>query len=130
MKRAVIFASALLVFSTGLYAQSALIGKYSGTLKAPDNRNTDRGWEIVIKITSAENGKLAGTILSNPSSTYCLGSRSAGGTYDGNRVKLAVLEEGAIQGCGKLIFEGVAEGNKLIGKIPFNGAPREITLSK
>ena len=52
------------------------------------------------------------------------------GTYEGNSVKFIETEKARMQGCDPLMFEGAADGNKLVGKMFFNGALRDTTLSK
>ena len=132
MKLAMMFASALLLCVTGVYAQSTLVGKYSGSITGEDMQHRTRQFGITIEITSAENGQLKGTIL-NQGGRACRDAVPAEGAYEGNKVKFAMLEGprgGEVQGCGKLAFEGVAEGTKLVGKMGFQGTPREVTLSK
>jgi hypothetical protein len=129
MKLARIAGAILFICSTCLYAQEALVGKYIGSLTAPNQKQVNVQFGITIEITSAENGKLKGTI-SNQSSRPCKSDLPAEGTYEGSNVKIAVVEAGLPQGCGALKFEGVAEGNKLVGKMPFQGAPRDLVVSK
>ena len=132
MKLAMMFASALLLCATGVYAQSTLAGKYSGSIAGEDSRHRHKQFGITIEITSAENGQLKGTIF-NQGVRACRDAVPAEGVYEGNKVKFAMVAlplGGEVQGCGKLAFEGVAEGNELVGKMGFQGTPREVTLSK
>lgn len=130
MKFAVMVGSILFIFSTCLYAQQSLVGKYSGSLTAPDGRGNPRQQGISIEITSAENGSLKGTITNAPT-VPCYGTYAMEGTYDGNKVILAAVEAASTtRGCVPLRFQGVAEGNRLVGKMPWNGAPRDLTVSK
>ncbi len=129
MKLGVIAGSLLFVCSTCLYAQQALVGKYDGSLTAAVGGRGDKSFGISIEITSAEDGKLKGTI-SNQSSPSCRGKLAAEGTYEGSKIKIGMVEADLPQGCSALKFEGVAEGDKLVGKMPFSGAPRDLTVSK
>src|SRR3954467_2247275 len=96
VKLARIVGSLLFICSSCLYAQQALVGKYTGSLSAPNNRNVEMQFGITIEITSAENGKLVGKI-SNQSARACNSSLPAEGTYEGNNIKLAVVEGGLPQ---------------------------------
>ena len=131
MKLAMIFALTLLVCSAG-YAQSGLVGKYSGSLLAPGtvSSNRERTFPILIEINAADSGKLKGSITSYNDPTCGRNSREAEGSYEGNGVKFAQTEKARIPGCDPLTFEGVAEGNKFVGKVFLNGVLRDITLSK
>ena len=122
--------STLMVFAPGLHAQSELVGKYSGSLSAVDFRGRDKSYGISVEITSAENGRLAGT-LTNEGSRGCPGKSAMAGTYEGNKVTFATVKgDDKNQGCGVQRFEGVADGGKLVGKMPHNGAPHDVQLSK
>jgi hypothetical protein len=106
------------------------VGTYTGSVTGRNSRTGfDQQFGITIEIAGAENGKLKGTI-SNLSSRLCRGSLAAEGTYEGSKVGIAMVEGGLPQGCGALKFEGVAEGNKLVGKMYFDGALRDLVVSK
>jgi hypothetical protein len=132
MKTAVILGSVLLLCSTGLHAQTVQAGKYSGTLKAFNNRRLGPATfelPIVIDINGVDNGKLKGTIHSPKNGDCGSKPQAAEGTYDGSNLKIRSVEA-LVRGCDELTFKGVAEGSRLVGTMPLNGAPWDITLSK
>ena len=83
---------------------------------------------ISVDITGAENGALKGTITSG--GRDCAGNFPIEGTYEGNNLKFKMTGRGRVAGCGDLAFEGVAEGDKVVGKIVWQGGPRDIRFSK
>ena len=129
MKLAIVTGSILFVCSALAYAQEALVGKYTGSMAATAAHGGNVVQVgIVIDITSAENGRLKGTIT-NTGQT-CGGTFPMEGGYRDNSLKFAMLEGGGVQGCRPLRFVGAAEGNKLVGKFSWAGGMQDAVFSK
>ena len=83
---------------------------------------------MAVEITSAENGVLKGILVNGGQN--CTGTYPVEGTYEGNSLKFKMTGPGRLADCGDSHFEGVAEGNKLVGKIYFNDSMRDVSFSK
>lgn len=95
------------------YADQGLVGTYKGsfTVKTMGGRG-DATHPLILSITGAENGKLAGKLEQGGN---CRGEYPIEGTYQGNRLEITT-GEGAIRGCGKAKLVLNAETNKLVGR--------------
>jgi hypothetical protein len=125
MKLAVTTGLILLLGSTCLHAQQALVGTYNGTFTAKI-RSSSAEIQVGLKleITSAENGALKGTLI-NYGTAGCGGQYKLEGTYQDDKLQLTSDKGGRAGDC-TLQFQLTAEGNKLVGKM----GPNDVTLSK
>jgi hypothetical protein len=134
MQSAIIIIGAVLwLASNGSYAQSVQVGKYSGTLRAVNLRLMQPPqyvFPIIIEIANADNGRLKGTIHSPDDGDCGNQPQAAEGTYDGRNLTFRSVEARTVRGCDELMFQGISEGSKLVGKMPFNRYLWDITLSK
>ena len=114
----------VLAWSATSYAQQPLVGKWGGTML--EGGRTERATVVAMEITSAEGGKLQGTMQLSPyRGRGCAGNYQIGGTYQDNKVEFKSHQSGGVQWCN-LEFRLVADGNQLKG----SGGEAEVQLSK
>ena len=109
------------------FTQDLPIGKFSGSLVAQGTGRVQQ-FGISVDITSAENGNLKGTLQNV--GQICGGIFPMEGTLDGKNIKFRSTETRNVPSCKTLQFQGTVNGNSLVGKMVYNGEPRELVLSK
>ena len=123
MKTSVAAGLIVLVWSTAIGAQQTLVGKWGGKLSERGGRDI-RQTNVTMEITSAENGKLKGTMSLFPMGRRgCKGQYVLEGTFADNKVELK-SSKGEVF-CD-MQFQLVAESNTLKGTT----ADGEIELTK
>lgn len=93
------------------HAQQTLVGTYKGSVPYICAGAREVNLHAILTITSAENGKIAGTLNHGGE---CKGIRAVEGTYEGNKMLLTEAT-GPVKGCGGLKIELTAKGNVLEG---------------
>ena len=114
------FAFVLLFASSAQAQQSPLIGKYRGAFETPTSAGRPITLSTDIEIASAENGRIKGTTTIWARGS-CGGTFPIEGTYEGNKLQFVVTEGSKVRGCDPAQFNMVAEGNRLAGKVLWNG---------
>jgi hypothetical protein len=121
--------SVLLAIATCAFAQQSLTGRYEGFVSSVNmNKGKVTPVPMSVEIKQAENGSLSGTITSG--SRGCGGTFPVTGTYKDNAVTITQTEASTNAGCGKTRMELTMEGNKLVGKMSWDGGMRDVSMSK
>lgn len=98
---------------------------------APSN-SPGKMWSygFVVDLNFAENGQIAGEVKEFIGATACRwpGIKIEGGNLPDGSFRW-MTEENSLKGCGKLVFVGKKEGEKLVGFLPrFQGVRVDLTL--
>ena len=116
MKLALAVGFVLSIGSTYLYAQHALVGKYTGNYSGVDMRQRPMQYGVTLEITSVDGEALNGTMSRQAGFGACRGESPAEGNYKENKIEFKMSAETRVAGCGQAKFTGVVEGNSLVGK--------------
>ena len=111
-----------------VHAQQSLVGKYSGSAAIMAKTGSATNIGVNVEITSADNGRLQGSAIIF--GKRCPSAYAIEGTVDGGNLKFNMVGGNENLGCGVARFEVVAEGDKLAGKMSYDGAMRDVKLSK
>ncbi len=116
MKNNVLGVGLILFFSVSVFAQEALVGKYSGAFTQP-TRNGDQQVGLTLEISSVEGGAVKGTAvrMAPPGRGGCRGEYPVEGTVKGNELTLKATEKGGPAGDCNVNLKLTVEGNKLVG---------------
>ena len=123
--------SAVLILAAMLTSTMACADLYKSNFTAPDNRGAPRAYGFVVDLQFSENGQIAGEFKEFYGTSACRwnGVKLSGGNLpDGNFRWLS--EENTMRNCGRIVFIGRKEGDKIVGHLPkFQGAKVDLELS-
>ena len=125
MKKYLFFASILLI------ASHANAEVYKTNFIAPDNKGLPYNASFAVDLIFAENGAISGEIkFSNSVICRWAGQKVTGGNFKDGDFRWTT-ELNPIKGCGKIIFIGKKEGEKIVGYLPsFQGVKIDIEFKK
>ena len=124
MKKPLIFFASILLMASHANAEV-----YKTNFIAPDNRGLPYNASFNVDLIFAENGAISGEIKFF-NSTICrwAGQKVTGGNFKDDNFRWET-ELHPIKGCGKIIFVGKKEGQKIVGYLPsFQGVRIDIEL--
>jgi hypothetical protein len=119
------------VFLLGLILTSTVFADtYHGVLDAVSRSGKTFPVSFTYKIDLSNKDKITGTLDIAGPRTSCSGKHEiASGSIKGNAINLKTKDLDGPK-CGAMVFSGVIEGNKFIGKVPWNGMQVDMELEK
>ena len=119
------------VFLVGLISTSAVFADtFYGTLSAATRMGRPTSITFTYNIDLSNKDKITGTLDVAGSTTACSGKHEiTSGSIKNNAITLRTKN---IDGpkCGAIVFSGEIEGNKFVGKVPWNGVQTDLELKK
>ena len=108
---------------------SAIADTYTGILQAISHRTgTTHPVSFTYKLDTSNTENITGTLDIAGPSTDCSGEHElASGSIKNNQVILRTKRRDGFR-CGVILFKGEVQGNKLVGKVPWNGYQIDLEL--
>ena len=121
----------VILISMGCILSGAVLADtYSGTSMVKGVRGGAHSVAFTYKIDLSNKNNITGTLDIAGHATSCSGEHEiASGSIKDNIVTLRTKKPDGFK-CGVIAFNGEVDGNKFVGKIPWNGAQVELTLEK
>jgi hypothetical protein len=117
-----------------LHAQESLVGTYSGSYTSGGGVGSPRPIGVELTVASEDNGSVKGTVKisrqTNRGTHPCSGEYQMEGKLTGGKLVMkSAGKSGSADDCS-FSFNGVKEGNKLVGTTGTAGTGSPLTLSK
>lgn len=116
--------------SSLLVANPALADLYKASFTAPNNKGAASTYGFVVDLQFNDSGSITGEIKEFYGANACRwpGLKIAGNNLQDGNFRWA-SEENIIKGCGRLVFIGKKDGDKLTGHLPrFQGGRVDLEL--
>jgi hypothetical protein len=113
-RQVVVAGIASLLFPAGAYAQQELLATYKGEYKFELQRHGTMTEEVILAITSIENGNVTGTLKA--AGQDCAGDYTVSGKLTKGKFTLK-RSAGAITGCGNDALLLNSANDKLVGSV-------------
>jgi hypothetical protein len=119
------------VFLIGLISTSAAFADtYYGILNAVNRMGRPTSITFTYNIDLSNKDKITGTLEISGPMTACSGKHEiTSGSISNNSIALRTKDLDGPK-CGVIRFSGEIEGNKLVGKVPWNGVQTDLELRK
>jgi hypothetical protein len=119
------------VFLIGLIATSAAFADtYYGILNAVNRMGRPTSITFTYNLDLSNKDKITGTLDISGPNTACSGKHEiTSGSINNNSINLRTKDLDGPK-CGVIRFNGEIEGNKLVGKVPWNGVQTDLELRK
>lgn len=113
-----------------LLGQSAVADTYKVNFVAPSNTGKPWNYGFVVDLQFGDAGVITGEIKEFYGASACRwpGVKISGGNLQDGNFRW-ITEENIVKGCGKLVFVGRKDGEKLVGYLPrFQGVKVDLEL--
>jgi hypothetical protein len=92
---------------------------YKVNFSAPANNGSPRPYGFVVNLQFSEGGAISGDVKEFYGASACQwpGIKITGGNLPDGNLRW-ITEENPVKGCGKLVFVGKQDGDKLVGYLP------------
>jgi hypothetical protein len=119
------------VFLIGLILTNvAIADTYYGILNAVNRMGRPTSITFTYNIDLSNKDKITGTLDVSGPNTACSGKHEiTSGSINNNSIALRTKDLDGPK-CGVIRFNGEIEGNKLVGKVPWNGVQTDLELRK
>lgn len=119
-----------IVLAGVLFGQAVRADLYKVNFVAPSNTGKPWNYGFVVDLQFADSGAISGEMKEFYGASACRwpGVKLAGGNLQDGNFRWTT-EENPLKGCGKLIFVGKKDGEKIVGYLPrFQGVRVDLEL--